>query len=157
MEDSYSVDEMVVNTLAGLHSSNSSSCHNNSPSEHEEKKLPSAAPNNPKIAPILSSNTTKSEAAGEQVAAVSNIFPPNKIANEENKKKKRKRRTTVHQTFPVNPRVIQVLNKPCGSVNHSYRDFSIVPSDSTNGEKLPSKIKDMSFPQKIHRKFCYNK
>lgn len=50
--------------------------------------------------------------------------------------------------FPVEPRVIQIVNKPKSFMNHSYRDFSQVPPEE--GYVHPTKVEDMSFAQKVH-------
>lgn len=50
--------------------------------------------------------------------------------------------------FPVEPRVVQVIKKPRTFMNHSYRDFSGVPKEL--GYEIPTEIKDMSFPLKVH-------
>ena len=52
------------------------------------------------------------------------------------------------RVFPVEPRTIQIIKKPRTFVNHSYRDFSLVPAEV--GETIPSDIEQMSFPQKVH-------
>jgi stage V sporulation protein SpoVS len=64
------------------------------------------------------------------------------------KKSKRGRKRKENQQFPVEPRVIQVVKKPRTYMNHSYRDFSLVPAEIDY--EAPEKISDMTFAQKVH-------
>jgi hypothetical protein len=61
---------------------------------------------------------------------------------------KRGRRKIEKIQFPVEPRVIQTIKKPRTYMNHSYRDFSSVPSEMDF--ELPEEISEMTFPQKVH-------
>jgi hypothetical protein len=65
------------------------------------------------------------------------------------KKKRGRRPKKPEPKFPVEPRVIQIVNKPKSFMNHSYRDFSQVPPEE--GYKAPAKIENMSFAEKVHR------
>lgn len=74
------------------------------------------------------------------------VPPP---ADAESGKKKRGRKPKRPEPkFPVEPRVIQIVNKPKSYMNHSYRDFSMVPAEI--GYVRPTKIEDMTFAQKVH-------
>jgi len=53
----------------------------------------------------------------------------------------------IEHKYPVEPRVIQVIKKPKTFMDHSYRDFSIVPAEP--GYVHPTKIEDMTFAQKV--------
>ena len=63
--------------------------------------------------------------------------------------KKKKQRKEPEPDFPVQPKTLQVVHAPRGTMNHTYRDMSVVPAKE--GEALlPGKIEDMSFSQKVH-------
>jgi hypothetical protein len=64
------------------------------------------------------------------------------------KKSRRGRKRKEDHTFHVEPRVIQVIKKPRTYINHSYRDFSLVPAEMDY--EAPEKISDMTFAQKVH-------
>jgi hypothetical protein len=64
------------------------------------------------------------------------------------KKSKRGRKRKENYTFPVEPRVVQVVKKPRTYINHSYRDFSSVPAEMNY--EAPEKISDMTFSQRMH-------
>jgi hypothetical protein len=64
------------------------------------------------------------------------------------KKSKRGRKKKENHTFPVDPRVIQVITKPRTYINHSYRDFSSVPPEINY--EASEKISEMTFAQKVH-------
>jgi hypothetical protein len=51
-------------------------------------------------------------------------------------------------TFPVQPRVVQVIKMPKTYVDHTYRDFSSVPPEP--GYREPPEISQMTFAQKLH-------
>mmetsp|Transcript_17213 Transcript_17213/g.39913 ORF Transcript_17213/g.39913 Transcript_17213/m.39913 type:complete len:190 (+) Transcript_17213:11-580(+) len=59
-----------------------------------------------------------------------------------------RRRAKEEFNFPVEPRTIVVIKKPRTVMNHSYRDFSIVPPDVKDDQ--PQEIKNMTFSQKVH-------
>jgi hypothetical protein len=65
----------------------------------------------------------------------------------EKKSKRGRKRKEIH-TFPVEPRVIQVVKKPRTYINHSYRDFASVPAEMNY--EAPEKISDMNFSQRMH-------
>lgn len=54
----------------------------------------------------------------------------------------------IEHTYPVEPRIIQVIKKPKTFVDHTYHDFSQVPPEV--GYVHPTKIEDMTFAQKVH-------
>jgi hypothetical protein len=64
------------------------------------------------------------------------------------KKSKRGRKRKENHKFPVEPRVIQVVDKPRTYINHSYRDFSSVPAKMNYA--FPEKISDMTFSQSMY-------
>jgi hypothetical protein len=64
------------------------------------------------------------------------------------KKSKRGRKRKENHTFPVEPRIIQVVKKPRTYINHSYRDFSSVPAEMNY--ETPENISNMTFAQKVH-------
>jgi hypothetical protein len=51
-------------------------------------------------------------------------------------------------TFPVPPRTVQVIKMPKTYVDHSYRDFSSVPSEP--GHREPLDLSEMTFAKKLH-------
>jgi hypothetical protein len=63
-------------------------------------------------------------------------------------KSKRGRKRKENHTFPVEPRVIQVVKKPRTYINHSYRDFSSVPAEMNY--VVPENISDMTFSQRMY-------
>jgi hypothetical protein len=63
-------------------------------------------------------------------------------------KSKRGRKRKENHTFPVEPRVIQLIKKPRTYINHSYRDFSSVPPEMNY--VVPENISDMTFSQRMH-------
>lgn len=70
--------------------------------------------------------------------------PPTK-----NAKKRPGRKPALPEPFyPVEPVVIQRIDKPRTHVNHSYRDFSQMPPETTK-DTFPTDIADMSFSQKL--------
>lgn len=59
------------------------------------------------------------------------------------------RRRETEPVFPVAPVTIQTVVVPRGTMNHGYRDFSLVPpTEGYTGP--PSNIDRMTFSQKIH-------
>mmetsp|Transcript_5226 Transcript_5226/g.10746 ORF Transcript_5226/g.10746 Transcript_5226/m.10746 type:complete len:338 (+) Transcript_5226:95-1108(+) len=64
------------------------------------------------------------------------------------KKQRKQRYRKIEYVFPVEPRAIQIVKKPKSYVDHTYRDFSIVPSDMKYS--TPTKIEDMTFSEKVH-------
>uniref|UniRef100_A0A7S3LFR8 HSF-type DNA-binding domain-containing protein n=1 Tax=Amphora coffeiformis TaxID=265554 RepID=A0A7S3LFR8_9STRA len=67
--------------------------------------------------------------------------------SEETGKIRKPRFKRIEHKYPVEPRVIQVIKKPKTFMDHSYRDFSIVPPEP--GYVHPTKIEDMNFAQKV--------
>jgi hypothetical protein len=97
------------------------------------------------------------EAVGDEVNAGSTTNAVNDTAelvvvssanDSVEKKSKRGRKRKENHTFPVEPRVIQVVKKPRTYINHSYRDFSSVPAEMNY--KAPENISEMTFAQKVH-------
>lgn len=64
------------------------------------------------------------------------------------KKARKPRFKHVEHDYPVQPRVLQVIKKPKSICDHSYRDFSIVPSDGKY--QPPKEIEEMNFSEKLH-------
>mmetsp|Transcript_14773 Transcript_14773/g.19332 ORF Transcript_14773/g.19332 Transcript_14773/m.19332 type:complete len:220 (-) Transcript_14773:138-797(-) len=64
-------------------------------------------------------------------------------------RRNRQHRMREYMVYPVPPTEIVSLEKPYNIVNHSYRDFSQVPSQ-INWEGVPHVVTDMSFPLKLH-------
>lgn len=65
------------------------------------------------------------------------------------KKKGRRRAQKSQHKFPVEPRVIQIIEKPKTVMNHSYRDFSSVPPEMDYVE--PTTLEEiMTFSQRVH-------
>lgn len=62
--------------------------------------------------------------------------------------KKRRKEPPKEPDYPVQPNTIQVVKKPKTHVNHSYRDFSNVPT--TRPYTLPSKMEEMAFAEKVY-------
>lgn len=85
---------------------------------------------------------------GKSVAAEDAAAPPEAVASAIHKRSATKRRTKEVFKFPVEPRVIVTIKKPRTVMNHSYRDFSIVPPELDY--ELPTSIDDMTFSQKVH-------
>lgn len=61
----------------------------------------------------------------------------------------KKRVKDIRHVFPVEPKVIQMCEKKAGVMDHSYRDFSMVPP-TAEYTGFPKDIKDMDFNTKIH-------
>lgn len=59
-----------------------------------------------------------------------------------------KRRQKEEFNYPVEPRIISIIKQPRTIVNHSYRDFSQVPSELTDEKE--KKIDDMALSEKVH-------
>ena len=69
-------------------------------------------------------------------------------------KTKRKKTKQEDPSYPVQPNVIQVINKPRTYVDHSYRDFSNMPVEPS--WEFPKKREDMSYPQKLYELLSSN-
>jgi len=80
------------------------------------------------------------------------------VSDEIPKKKRGRKPKQAGPKFPVEPVVIQVVNRPKGYMNHSYRDFSKVPPEieqeeeeqSNNNMDEETRIAGMTFAQKVH-------
>ena len=66
------------------------------------------------------------------------------------RKQKRKEAAVQLPAFPAEPTVVHVVTKKRGFVNHSYKDFSLVPA-TLDYEGEPLGINEMSFLQKLHQ------
>lgn len=64
-------------------------------------------------------------------------------------KRKERRRAQKDRVYPVEPKIIALFEKPYNTVNHSYRDFSQVPSE-VNWVGIPPSVTEMTFPQRLH-------
>ena len=64
------------------------------------------------------------------------------------KSRKNRRPPPVQHVYPVEPRPIQILQRPRTHTNHSYRDFSHVPP--TLDYQPPVSIETMTFAEKVH-------
>eukprot|EP00542_Grammatophora_oceanica_P016705 CAMPEP_0194033434 /NCGR_PEP_ID=MMETSP0009_2-20130614/6133_1 /TAXON_ID=210454 /ORGANISM="Grammatophora oceanica, Strain CCMP 410" /LENGTH=414 /DNA_ID=CAMNT_0038674129 /DNA_START=103 /DNA_END=1348 /DNA_ORIENTATION=+ len=69
------------------------------------------------------------------------VAPPKKTAA-------RRSRGKEDHKYPVEPRTIVVIKKPRTIMNHSYRDFSIVPAELD--WEPPTSLEEMTFSQKVH-------
>jgi hypothetical protein len=63
--------------------------------------------------------------------------------------RRNKRRVVEVPALPVEPRVVRIVEKSRKYVNHSYKDYSVVPP-TIDYEGEPTDINAMSFPQKVH-------
>lgn len=93
-------------------------------------------------------SATKPRASAELSAEAE---PSGTAASADSSKQKRKYKKRVKDpvhVFEVEPRVIQAINKSKTVVDHSYRDFSVVPKPDNYVAKV--NIADMSFGEKIH-------
>lgn len=73
---------------------------------------------------------------------------PDQTDTAASKKQRKPRFKKIEHNYAVEPRLIQVIKKPKTYVDHSYRDFSIVPPDSLY--QTPSDINQMTFAEKVH-------
>jgi hypothetical protein len=71
------------------------------------------------------------------------ILPRMKIS------RRNKRRDVEIPNLPVEPLVVQIVKTSRKYVNHSYKDYSVVPP-TIDYEGEPTDIDDMSFLQKVH-------
>jgi hypothetical protein len=67
-----------------------------------------------------------------------------------------KKRVVEAPAFPVEPRVVRIVETSRKYVNHSYKDYSVVPL-TIDYEGEPTDINAMSFPQKIHHMLAQEK
>jgi hypothetical protein len=79
---------------------------------------------------------------------ITNSAEPPAASSGMKEKSTRGRKKVENFNFPAKPRVIQVVKKQRIYMQHSYRDFSSVPSE-TNFE-VSELISEMTFPQKVH-------
>jgi HSF-type DNA-binding len=66
------------------------------------------------------------------------------------KKRRRKQVEEAEVKYPVEPNVIHIVTKPRSHVNHTYRDFSNVPSTDGTIFEIPQDIGQMSFHLKVY-------
>jgi hypothetical protein len=121
-----SAEDIAAAVLAGLNTDEEKSVGELSNKDAAKDKL-YANPTN--------SSAKKAKAKAPNLAEKKPFKKYNKAPKEEHK-------------FPVTPRIVQIIKKPRTFVDHSYRDFSSVPSEI--GHEEPTKIEDMTFAQKVH-------
>ena len=93
------------------------------------------------------SSKTMQASVATKASVAKKPSPPSAPAGATQPKKKAHRHKEVH-SFPVEPRVIQIVQKPKTYANHTYRDFSSVPPKLDY--EAPKSIEEMSFSQKVH-------